>query len=331
MIFDEAHMTTSASSLLFVGIDISKAHLDVAIRPTGARWQVDNQEPGITALVDKLQHLQPSLIVLEATGGYETALTAALAGAGLPVAVINPRQGRDFAKSLGRLAKTDKIDADVLAHFAEAVRPEPRRFPDEQTRELQGLLVRRRQLIEMLVAEKNRLPLTHAKLQAGVQEHIQYLEHQIAALDQELQDRLRASPVWREQEDLLRSVPGVGKVLSVTLLAELPELGKLNRKKIAALVGVAPFNCDSGQMRGKRAIWGGRAAVRSALYMAALSAVRFNPVIHAFYERLRAAGKPAKVALTACMRKLLTILNAMLHSGSPWQPQKAASKTLATP
>lgn len=319
-------MTTATPFPLFVGIDISKAHLDIAIRPTNARWQVDNQEPGIAALVDKLKQLKPALIVLEATGGLEMAVTAALASAGLPVAVVNPRQVRDFAKSLGRLAKTDKIDATVLAHFADAVRPELRLLPDEQTQELQGLLVRRRQLIEMLVAEKNRLPMTHKRLKEGVKEHIQYLEHQLKDLDREIQDRLHSSPVWREQEDLLRSVPGVGKVLSVTLLAELPELGQLNRKKIAALVGVAPYNCDSGQKRGKRAIWGGRASVRSALYMAALSATRFNPVIKSFYEKLVTAGKPSKVAITACMRKLLTILNAMMHSGTRWQAQKAATK-----
>jgi len=319
-------MTTATPFPLFVGIDISKAHLDIAIRPTNARWQVDNQEPGIAALVDKLKQLKPALIVLEATGGLEMAVTAALASAGLPVAVVNPRQVRDFAKSLGRLAKTDKIDATVLAHFADAVRPELRLLPDEQTQELQGLLVRRRQLIEILVAEKNRLPMTHKRLKEGVKEHIQYLEHQLKDLDQEIQDRLHSSPVWREQEDLLRSVPGVGKVLSVTLLAELPELGQLNRKKIAALVGVAPYNCDSGQKRGKRAIWGGRASVRSALYMAALSATRFNPVIKSFYKKLVTAGKPSKVAITACMRKLLTILNAMMHSGTRWQAQKAATK-----
>jgi transposase len=323
-------MTTSSASGLFVGIDVSKAHLDIATRSARAGWRVDNQEAGIAALVSQLQQLQPSLIVLEATGGYETAVTAALASVGLPVAVVNPRQVRDFARSLGRLAKTDRIDAAILAHFAEAIRPQVRQLPDEQTQELQGLLVRRRQLIEMLVAEKNRLPLTQSRLKAGVQEHIQYLEQQLFELDQDIQQRLRQSPLWCEQDDLLRSVPGVGKVLSVTLLAELPELGKLNRKQIAALVGVAPFNRDSGQFRGQRAIWGGRAAVRSVLYMAALSAKRFNPVIRAFYDKLVAAGKPAKVALTACMRKLLTILNAMMRSGSHWRAQQAAPKIPAT-
>jgi transposase len=315
---------------VFVGIDVSKARLDVAVRPSGARWQVENNETGIAGLQQKLAELQPGLIVLEATGGYETAVVAVLASSGLPVAVINPRQARDFAKSLGRLAKTDKIDALVLAHFAEAIRPEPRALPDEQTLQLQAWVVRRRQLIEMLVMEKNRLSQTHKQLRPGVQEHIDWLEKQLNDVDGQLRTSLQNSPVWREQEDLLRSVPGVGPVLSVTLLAELPELGQLNRKQIAALVGVAPYNCDSGRMHGKRAIWGGRATVRSALYMAALSARRFNPVIRTFYERLVAAGKPAKVALTACMRKLVTILNSMMRSKTHWQPQKAVIKSLAT-
>jgi transposase len=319
-------MTTA--TLTFVGIDVSKAHLDVALRPSGARWQVDNAEAGIALLVQELVELQPTLIVLEATGGYETAAVAALASAGLAVAVINPRQSRDFAKSLGRLAKTDRIDALILARFAEAIQPEPRRLPDEQALQLQAWLVRRRQLLEMLVAEKNRLSVTHKQLRPDVQEHIDYLEKRLKDIDQEIQSSLHNSPVWREKEDLLRSVPGVGRVLAVTLIAELLELGTLNRKQIAALVGVAPFNCDSGQLRGKRAIWGGRASVRTSLYMATLSAIRFNPIIRTFYERLKAAGKPAKVALTACMRKLLTILNAMMHSGKTWQPHLASNKAI---
>jgi transposase len=323
-------MTTASSTPSFVGIDVSKAHLDIALRPSGARWQVDNDEPDIALLVQKLEELQPSLIVLEATGGYETPAVAALASAGLAVAVINPRQARDFAKSLGRLAKTDQIDALILARFAEAVQPEPRQLPDEQALQLQAWLVRRRQLLEMLVAEKNRLSVTHKQLRPDIQEHIDYLEKRLKDIDQEIQSSLHNSPVWREKEDLLRSVPGVGRVLAVTLIAELPELGTLNRKQIAALVGVAPFNCDSGQLRGKRAIWGGRASVRTCLYMATLSAIRFNPIIRTFYARLKAAGKPAKVALTACMRKLLTILNAMMHSRKTWQPRLAADKSLAT-
>lgn len=322
-------MNPSKASV-YVGIDVSKAQLDVAVRPSGERWQVDNNREGIEKLVKRLSGLPASLIVLEATGGLETAVVAALAAAGLDVAVINPRQARDFAKSVGRLAKTDEIDAAMLAWFAEAIHPEPRQIPDEQTQQLQAVLVRRRQLIEMLVAEKNRLPMTHATQQSHVQEHITWLESQLEQLDEDLQRQLRNSPVWREKEDLLRSVKGVGPVTTTTLLAELPELGLLNRKKIAALVGVAPFNCDSGKMRGKRAIWGGRACVRNALYMATLSASQHNVVIRPFYQRLIKAGKLPKVALVACMRKLLTILNAMIRSRTSWQPKFAASKTPAT-
>jgi transposase len=247
------------------------------------------------------------------------------------VAVINPRQARNFAKSLGRLAKTDKVDASVLAHFGDALRPEPRPMPDEATQHLQAVLVRRRQVIEMLVAEKNRLStILDAAVQSRLEDHIAWLEQELEDLDRDLHDQLRASPVWCEKEDLLRSVKGIDPVTTTTLLAELPELGQLDRRKIAALVGVAPFNRDSGYMHGKRVIWGGRACVRHALYMAALSASRHNPVIKAFYQRLIQAGKMKKVALVACMRKLLTILNAMLRTGKPWQPSLVASKTLAT-
>lgn len=319
-------MTPSAPTPVFVGIDVSKAHLDIATRPENTRWQTDNSEAASKQLVARLQRLQPALIVLEATGGYETTLVVALASAGLPVAVINPRQARDFARSLGRLAKTDRIDAAVLAHFADAIRPAPRPLPDEQTRQLQARLVRRRQLIEMLVAEKNRLAQCAREFQADIQEHIQYLQGRLAALEADLQEQLHQSPLWREQEELLTSVPGVGRVTAATLLVELPELGKLNRKQIAALVGVAPFNRDSGKWQGKRMIWGGRASIRAALYMSTLSATRHNSVIRTFYERLLAAGKPKKVALTACMRKLLTILNAMMHSGTIWQADKAKTK-----
>ncbi len=317
-------MNHPSNPSLWIGIDVSKAHLDVCMRPSGERKQVANNNEGITGLVEWIQPQQPSLIVLEATGGYEMAVTAGLVSAGLPVAVINPRQARDFAKSIGKLAKTDKIDAAMLARFADAIRPEPRSLPDEQTQVLQATLVRRRQLIDMLVAEKNRLPLTYATLKARVKEHITWLEDELAQIDQELRQQLEASPVWREKEDLLRSFKGVGPVTSTTLLADLPELGQLNRKKIAALVGVAPFNCDSGKMKGKRMIWGGRACVRNALYMAAISASRFNPVIKHFYDRLIKAGKLHKVAIVACMRKMLTILNAMIRSGKPWQPNLAA-------
>lgn len=321
-------MTTTQQ--VFVGIDVSKHRLDVAVRPTNERYSVTNDKEGITELVEKLAKLKPTLIVLEATGGLETAVTAALAARGLAVAVVNPRQARDFAKSLGKLAKTDKIDAMVLARFAEAIRPEPRQLPDAQAQLLQATLVRRRQLIEMLVAEKNRLPLTHLSVQGRVKEHITWLETELETIDQDLNGQLRASPAWCEKEDLLRGVKGVGEVTATTLLAELPELGVLNRKQIAALVGVAPFNRDSGKMKGKRAIWGGRATVRNVLYMAALSAARFNPVIRDFYQHLLEQGKLKKVALIACARKLLTILNAMIHSMKPWDPSLAKTKKPAT-
>ena len=317
-------MSNNNTPSVFIGIDISKAQLDVCVRPSGEQRQVENNSEGIAGLVEWLKGMPSTLIVLEATGGFETAVTAGLANAGLLVAVINPRQARDFAKSIGKLAKTDKIDAAMLARFAEAIRPEPRELPSEQTQLLQATLVRRRQLIDMLVAEKNRLALTHATLKPRVKEHITWLEEELDKIDQELHQQLEASPVWREKEDLLRSFKGIGPVTSTTLLADLPELGQLNRQKIAALVGVAPFNCDSGKMKGKRMIWGGRACVRNALYMAAISASRFNPVIKAFYDRLIKAGKLHKVAIVACMRKMLTILNAMIRSNKSWQPNLAA-------
>jgi transposase len=322
-------MSTNTTTPLFIGIDVSKAHLDVAVRPAQMHWQVANTAAGIDELIVKLRPLAPTLIVLEATGGYETACTAGLAAAGFAVAVINPRQARDFAKSLGRLAKTDKVDASVLAHFGDALRPEPRPLPDEASRHLQAVLVRRRQLIEMLVAEKNRLSATlDDSVRIRLQEHIAWLEQELETLDQDLDNQLRNSPIWREKENLLRSVKGVGVVTATTLLAELPELGQLDRRKIAALVGVAPFNRDSGRHHGKRAIWGGRASVRHTLYMAALSASRHNPVIRAFYQRLLQAGKLKKVALVACMRKLLTILNAMIRYDKPWDPDHAVSKAV---
>jgi transposase len=259
-------------------------------------------------------------VVLEASGGLEVHIASSLVTAGVPVAVINPRQVRDFAKALGRLAKTDVLDAQVLAMFADMVRPTPRPLPDDQTRILSGLLARRRDLVAMLVAEKNRLPRATPMACRSIQAHISWLKQELKDLDQDLGDTLRQSPIWREKEDLLRSVPGVGKVLSITLLAELPELGSLGRHQIAALVGVAPMNRDSGTLRGKRTVWGGRAPVRAALYMATLVATRFNPVIRTFYLRLCAAGKPKKLALTACMRKLLVILNAMINHRCPWSP-----------
>jgi transposase len=304
---------------LFVGIDVSKASLDVAVHPTKEDWTVSNDPAGLQELLPRLQALQPQIIVLEATGGYETLLVAALLAGGLPVAVVNPRQVRDFAKSIGRLAKTDRIDAHVLARFATAVELKVRPLPDAQLQELSDLLARRRQVVEMLTAEKNRFKMARGPVQADIREHIAWLERKLDQLDDELRQRLRSSPVWREKEDLLRSVPGVGPVLSVTLLAELPELGQLDRKQIAALVGVAPLNRDSGQHQGKRMVWGGRAAVRSALYMGTLVATRHNPVIKRFYERLLAAGKARKVALVACMHKLLIILNAMIKHRTPWR------------
>jgi transposase len=312
------------SSQCFVGIDVAKAQLDIALRPLGERWAVTNDDTGITALVRRLQELVPQLIVLEATGGYQRAVVAALATAGLPLAVVNPRQARDFAKATGQLAKTDALDARALAHFAEAIRPAPRPLPDTQTEELRALLARRRQLVGMRTAEQNRLGSAPRRLQADIQVHITWLNERLAALDDDLDTTLRPSPVWREREDLLRSVPGIGPVCTRTLLLDLPELGTLSRQRLATLVGVAPLNRDSGTLRGSRTIWGGRAHVRTALYMSTLVAVRYNPVLKTFYERLRAAGKAAKVALTACMRKLLTILHAMVKHHTPWQPQELA-------
>jgi transposase len=306
-----------------VGIDVSKAQLEVALRPSADRWTVSHDEAGITALVARLGAISPALIVLEATGGLEGALTGALVAAGLPVVVINPRQARDFAKATGQLAKTDAIDAAILAQFAEVVRPPVRPLPDAQTQELAALIARRRQLIEMRTAESNRLGSAAKRVRPGIAAHLRWLDTQVARVDQDLTQAIRQSPVWRARDDLLQSTPGVGPVVTTTLLAELPELGTLNGKQIAALVGVAPLNRDSGLVRGTRTVWGGRASVRAALYMSALVAVRHNPVIKAFYLRLRAAGKAPKVALIACMRKLLTILNAMLKHQTPWRYEPA--------
>jgi transposase len=304
--------------LIFVGIDVSKAQLDVALRPTG-RFVVPNNDSGIAQLLEQLQATAPTLIILEATGGIELPLTGVLVAAGLPVVVVNPRQIRDFAKATGQLAKTDALDAQVLAHFADVVRPTPRPLPDAQTQELAALVTRRRQLIEMLTAEKNRLASARLVVRKPLRAHITWLERALDQADTNLAEAIRQSPVWREKEELLRSVPGIGPVLTTTLLANLPELGTLTHKQIAALVGVAPLNRDSGTLRGKRTVWGGRAQVRAALYMAAIVAARFNPVIRVFYQRLCAAGKAKKVALVACMRKLLTIVNAMLKHRTPWR------------
>jgi transposase len=306
----------------FVGIDVAKAQLDVAVRPSGERWAMPNDADGVVTLVERLQPLHPTLIVLEATGGLERVATAALATAGLPVVVVNPRQARDFARATGQLAKTDALDAHALAHFADVIRPTPRPLPDAQTQELRALLGRRQQLIGMRTAEQNRLAGTSGRLIQDIEAHIAWLNTRIATLDDDLETMLRASPLWRENDDLLQSVPGIGPVCARTLLLELPELGTLNRQQIAALVGVAPLNCDSGTLRGRRTIWGGRAHVRTVLYMGTLVATRFNPQIKAFYQRLLAAGKLKKVALTACMHKLLTILNAMLKHRTSWQAQE---------
>jgi transposase len=312
-------------SQVFVGIDVAKAQLDIALRPTGERWALTKDDAGIAVLVPRLQAIAPQLLVLEATGSYQRAVVAARAAAGLPVAVGKPRQARDFAKATGQLAKTDALDARALAHFAEAVRPMPRPLPDTQADELRALLARRRPLVTMRTAEQHRLGSAPPRLQPDIQAHITWLNTRLTTLDDDLATTLRASPVWREREELLRSVPGIGPVCARTLLLDLPELGTLSRQRLAALVGVAPLNRDSGTLRGRRTTWGGRAHVRATLYMSTLVAVRYNPVFKAFYERLRAAGKAAKVALTACMRKLLTILNAMVKHHAPWQPEEVRS------
>ena len=303
---------------IYVGIDVAKARVDVAIRPGGDIWSIDYDEPAVSELVSRLLAVEPTAVLLEATGGLEVPLVSALAAAALPVVVVNPRQVRDFARATGKRAKTDALDAQVLAHFAEAVRPPVRPLRDEDTQELNSLTTRRNQLMTMLVAEKNRLRRASHSVRPSIQSHITWLEQELSDLDKDLRKTLHSSPVWREKDDLLRSVPGVGVQISLSLLAYLPELGTLGRKQIAALVGVAPFNRDSGPRRGRRSVWGGRARVRAALYMGALTASRFNPVIREFYHRLLVAGKPKKLALTACMRKLLTILNAMVKSGQHW-------------
>lgn len=303
---------------LYVGIDVSKAHLDVAVSTTGEVWRASNDEAGIKRLEQDLATRDPVLVVMEATGGYEMPLAAALGAEGIPIAILNPRQVRDFAKATGKLAKTDVLDAQVLALFAQRIQPTPRPLAENQAQEMTALVARRRQLLEMLVAERQRLGRAMPRVRTSLKRHIAWLERTIHDLDGDLGRMVHNSPLWRAHEDLLRSVPGVGPNLTVTLLAELPELGALDRRQIAALVGVAPMNRDSGAFRGRRTVWGGRASVRAALYMATLVATRFNSVIKAFYQRLLVAGKPKKVALTACMRKLLTILNAMIKHRTPW-------------
>lgn len=309
----------------FVGIDVSKDHWDVHILPQGEAFRVDATADGAQTLLDRLRALTPAGIVLEATGGYEGPLAAQLWAADLPVAVVNPRQVRDFARAVGRLAKTDTIDAAILARFAEAVRPRCQAPHTEAEQAVRDLVARRRQLVGIRTAERNRLAQARPKSEVArsIEVVLRLLDRQIAEIDERLDKTIRHTPVWQEKNDLLRSVPGVGPGTATMLLATLPELGRLNRRQIASLVGVAPVNRDSGRMRGRRTTWGGRAHVRAALYMPTLAATRFNPVIRAFYRRLRDAGKPAKVALTACMRKLLVILNALLRQGTHWCPQNA--------
>lgn len=313
-----------AGERMFVGVDVAKAELVVAVRPSGAQWAVANDEPGRRTLVERLRAEPPQVLVLEATGGYELPAVAALVAAGLPVVVVNPRQVRDFARSTGQLAKTDRLDAAVLALFAERVQPPVRALPDAATHALDALVARRRQLVEMLVAEQNRLGMTHGRgnrpITVSIKQTIAFLTRQLATTDREIGTMIRESAVWRERDDLLQSVPGIGPVVAHTLVATLPELGYLNRRAIAKLVGVAPLNRDSGTWRGRRTIHGGRASVRAAVYMAALVASRHNTVLRAFYQRLLADGKPKKLALVACMRKLLTILNTMLRTQQPWSP-----------
>ncbi len=307
----------------YVGIDVAQDWLDVAVHGIGQPWRVTSDEQGVKSLIGTLREQGVHLVVMEATGGYEIPITVALGTAGIPVAVVNPRQVRDFARSLGKLAKTDRLDAQVLAYFAAATRPTPRALPDEQARELGALVARRRQLLQMHAAELQRRQRALPVVRQRIDRVLAVLEQELRGLDQDLGDRLRQSPLWREQEDLLRGVPGVGPALTFSLLADLPELGTLSSKEVAALVGVAPLNRDSGRWRGKRVIWGGRAHVRTALYMPTVVAVRWNPVLREFYQRLVTAGKPKKVALVACMRKLLVILNAMLKHRTPWQANHA--------
>lgn len=311
---------------LFVGIDVSKRMLEIAVVPTGEKWSVSNSAEGMQLLVQRLKELSPRLVVLEASGGLERRAVAALAAAGIPVVAVNPRQVREFAKATGRLAKTDAIDAAMLGLFAERIRPELRPLRDADAQELEALVVRRRQVVDMITAEKNRLSAAppSKRVRTAIGKTIKWLEAQLDEIDSDLDKTVRNSPAWREKEDLMRTVPGVGKVLSRTLLSLVPELGALGRKQLAALVGVAPMNQDSGAHRGRRRIWGGRAHVRAVLYMSALVAARYNPSIRAFHQRLVAAGKLPKVALVACMHKLLSILNAMIRSKSPWAPEAIA-------
>ena len=313
-------MAELGASEWFVGIDVAKARLDVGVHPSGETWTVEHDEAGIEALAARLAATpRPALVILEATGGLEVALVAALVAAGVPVQVANPRQVRDFAKATGRLAKTDRLDALVLARFGAALRPEPRPIPDAALQEVRALVARRRQLQAMAIAEKNRRASAPRRLHAQLDAHLTWLRRAVAELDRDLERTIRGTPAWQAAVRRWTSVPGVGPVVGATLLADLPELGTLTRQQLAALVGVAPLNHDSGARRGTRSCWGGRTHVRSALFMGALVATRSNPAIRAYYQRLLAAGKPKKLALVACMHKLLTILNALTRHGSSWQ------------
>jgi transposase len=315
------------NSPIFVGIDVSKAHLDTAIGPGSGSRRDPNDPAGIAAVVARLVPLAPALVVVEATGGLELPLVAALQVAKIPVAAINPRQARDFARASGRLAKTDRIDAQALAHFAQAIRPEARELPSAEVRALEALLSRRRQLLEMRLMESNRLgSCSDPTVRAGLERHIAWLEAEVAQADRLLAESVKASPAWKEKDELLRTIPGLGPVTSLTLLAALPELGTLDGGKISALVGLAPYADDSGTRRGGRHIRGGRGAVRRALYLAALSAVRFNPAMKAFRQRLASRGKKTKVILTAVARKLLTIANAVIRTKSPWKAEMALAR-----
>jgi transposase len=312
------------SDEVFVGIDVSKAQLDVAVLPSRETWRVENEPASLKRLGRRLKELAPKLIVMEATGGLEIPVAAVLSRAGLPVVIVNPRQVREFARAVGQLAKNDRIDALTLALFGERVRPEIRPLPDELAQAFDALLARRRQLVAMIAEEKTRLQQARSReVRSGIQRHIRWLEHEIDDTEHGLTDSVRRSPIWRAKDDLLRSAPGVGPITSFTVLADLPELGRLNRRQIASLVGVAPHPADSGTLRGKRVTWGGRAHVRRVLYMAALAACHSNSTFRDFYQRLLKAGKPHKVAIVACMRKLLSVLNAILRDGSPWDPTLA--------
>jgi len=304
---------------IYVGIDISKDYLDVVVIPTKEKRQYPNSQEGIHKLVPWLKKLPAELVVMEPTGGYEAPVAAALSSRHVPVAIVNARQIKEYARATGRMAKTDAIDALVMAEFAATVKPEPRPLRDQEGKEIKAMVSRRRQLLEMITAEKNRREIADESLKSGIQAHIDWLKKELEDLDSSLRKRIGDSPLWRVKDNLLQSIPGVGNVLSATILAELPELGKLNRRQIAALVGVAPYNRDSGRMRGKRTIWGGRATIRKVLYMATLTSTRHNPVIAEFYRRLVERGKAKKVALVACMRRLLTIMNAILKHEKPWQ------------